>query len=67
MILGIFHFLKYAMIFGGIVYGWWCTGTNRETQLNVIHELAKMDLLDINYHHDTIFSNNSYNTDMTIE
>lgn len=65
--LGTISCIKFLGLFIAIIYTWSWTSSNRKVELGVIHELALRNLLDMNYHHDTIFSNNSFSTDMSQE
>jgi len=67
MLVGTCHCLKFTVVFAAIFFFWIWTNGQKELQLNVLHELAQEKLLPLNYHHDTIFSNNSFNTNMNEE
>lgn len=65
--LSLFNGMKYLVILAALTYGYVYSGSKRTEQIEVIHELSRERLLDITYHHDTIFANNSYSTNMSDE
>ena len=66
-LIGTIQCIAYLFIIVIFCGAWVWTAGNRREELDILHYLAKHQLVDINYHHDTIFSNNSYNSNMTLE
>ena len=63
---GFFNCFKMIAIIGFVIYAWLLNGTQRDIKLEIVHQLSKDHILNETYHHDAIFSNNSYNSAMNM-
>ena len=65
IVVGLFMFVKFTTMLLAISYAWMWTSQNREIELDIVHELAMEKILPVIYHHDSLFTEDRINSNMT--